>query len=306
MNSQRPYHVQQLKPTESRSGSMEQWETDVTKKLVTPFMCRAFIATLPIFQKLIAPDSMFCVTDREKYLFYTPGKLVDAKVIVGAILKDGDGILECMKSGEMVSVTVPKEVFGVSFEAITYPLKDPSGNVVGSLGIGASLENKHALQKVAQTISQAIEDITVTTEEVAGTAYNLAEGMNVLQTGGSTVLQELKQTDDILKFVSDVAGNSNLLGLNAAIEAARAGEQGRGFAVVAEEIRKMAVNSSQSVKDIKRILNNIQTEISKMITTINSTVELSERQAAATEEVATSMQQLTVSAHNIDKVAASI
>lgn len=285
---------------------MEQSVATDANRQEEDFICKAFIATLPILQKLIAREHMFCITDREKYLFYTAGELVDAKVVVGTVLKEDDGILECMRSGQMVSVTVPKEVFGVSFNAITYPLKDKTGTVVGSLGIGMSLENKHALQAATQTISQAVENITATTEKVADTANSLAGGLNDLQKGGAIVLQELNKTDEILKFVSDVSANSNLLGLNAAIEAARAGEQGRGFAVVAGEIRKMAVNSSQSVTDIKVILDNIQTEINNMTDTINETVGLSEQQVAATEEVATSMQQLMLSSHNIDKIAAAI
>lgn len=72
------------------------------------------------------------------------------------------------------------------------------------------------------------------------------------------MLSKKSRKQKILRFVSEVAANSNLLGLNAAIEAARAGEHGRGFAVVAEEIRKMADNSASSVKEIREILRNIQ------------------------------------------------
>jgi methyl-accepting chemotaxis protein len=60
------------------------------------------------------------------------------------------------------------------------------------------------------------------------------------------------------------------------------------------------------VGDIRVILNTIQSEINKMINTLNETVELSERQAAATEEVATSMQQLTASSRSIEKIASSL
>lgn len=116
-------------------------------------------------------------------------------------------------------------------------------------------------------------------------------------------MQEIKKTDEILHFIREVAANSNLLGLNAAIEAARAGEQGRGFAVVAEEIRKMAVNSTQAVTDIKSILSVIQQENESMVADIIKTAELGERQAAATEEVSASMEQFAASATNIERIA---
>ena len=62
---------------------------------------------------------------------------------------------------------------------------------------------------------------------------------------------------DLTKAISGIADQTNLLALNAAIEAARAGENGRGFAVVAEEVRKLAEQSSITVKEIEQLVGQV-------------------------------------------------
>ena len=63
--------------------------------------------------------------------------------------------------------------------------------------------------------------------------------------------------------VADIAGQTNLLALNAAIEAARAGEAGRGFAVVADEVRKLSAMSGETGKLISTRVEAINSAIQR-------------------------------------------
>ncbi len=166
-----------------------------------------------------------------------------------------------------------------------------------------SLEYQDILFQAAQSISAASEEISATSQELAGNAVRLAEELENIRVKCEDVLQQIKKTDDILDFINSIAVNSNLLGLNAAIEAARAGEHGRGFAVVADEIRKMAINSSNSIKDINGIIGDISKQFMELIKRVGEVTALGENQAAASEQISSSMSELTNSTENIMNVA---
>lgn len=120
-------------------------------------------------------------------------------------------------------------------------------------------------------LSKSLADTSVNTSQVvyhgSEKINQMGKQMNIINsavTDALTTVEELnKSMDEVNSFLSaitQISDQTNLLALNANIEAARAGEAGVGFAVVANEIKKLADQCLNTVKQIDKIIHDIQSK----------------------------------------------
>jgi methyl-accepting chemotaxis protein len=143
---------------------------------------------------------------------------------------------------------------------------------------------------IVEEIAATMQEVSATADEMAklssqtaqaalegkssiDSAVNQMSAVNTGSTQAQIAAEKLKsssaQIGEIVSLISTIAGQTNLLALNAAIEAARAGEAGRGFAVVADEVRKLAEQSETAAHQIKNLVDQNHGSIDNVVGAID-------------------------------------
>jgi methyl-accepting chemotaxis protein len=163
-----------------------------------------------------------------------------------------------------------------------------------------NLENAGRQQDHAIKIKDDIDAINFSGKLLAEKTSNLKQRavslINTAETGKELMddsvrsIQGLsayvKNIEDMIGMINDIADKINLLALNAAIEAARAGDAGRGFAVVADEINKLADQTSSHANEIRTNISEHSSRIGAQLNFMNRSLLSFNEMKGSIEEIA--------------------
>lgn len=160
--------------------------------------------------------------------------------------------------------------------------------------------------QTAEDVEIGSEKVRQVSEQMAAIRQSVEESAHFIETLHSLSAKVTQMT----AAISAIAGQTNILSLNAGIEAVRAGEQGRGFAVVAGEVRKLAEQSKLTAGDIEETLSQMTSLIVKaaevMTTRVTADVEkgarITEEARAAFDNIQKSTRLIVTQIHEVSAI----
>lgn len=175
-----------------------------------------------------------------------------------------------------------------------------SGVATGTQALGATVEEMNAsidgltnsINSIAENTSNADTLAKATQHEAEAGAKAVAKSIEAME----LINRSSEDIGEIVKVISEIANQTNMLAFNAAIEAARAGEHGLGFSVVADEVRKLAERSSQATKEISKLIN-------ESVKRVTAGSEISRQASDAFDKIVSGVSRTTLAISDIAKSA---
>lgn len=140
-----------------------------------------------------------------------------------------------------------------------------------------------------EAAQDAIEEMSAIDDETAETVseINALEG-------------DLDEIGDIVRVITNIVEQTNMLALNASIEAAHADKDGDGFAVVADEIKGLAEETKAAAADIEDRIDRIQSQAGDTVETIESTSERISEGVETVEETVDALETIVEYTEEVD------
>lgn len=167
-------------------------------------------------------------------------------------------------------------------------------------------ESSDEVQRLSQQSGQSAQEgskvVSSIVDDIRGIATTIEEASRNVDLLG----QKSDRVSEIVTLIKDIAGQTNLLALNAAIEAARAGEQGRGFAVVADEVRKLAERTNQATEEISKMMAEMQSSKTSTLDSIQDAVTKVHHGVEQASKVGTTIENIAQQTSGVEAAITAI
>lgn len=214
-----------------------------------------------------------------------------------------------------VNVAVDEIANGATSQADETQKVNSQINDMGD-AITKTSQNVDSLTQSTEQMKEHNEQLDTTIQELMAISDRNKESLAAVYNQTNETNQSVMHIGNAVDMITDIAGQTNLLSLNASIEAARAGEYGKGFAVVADQIRQLADQSANTAKEIGEIvaelIENSNTSVETMgvvrqemtgqYEKLNTTKDIFEQLNEEVNNVVTAIESISTEVESLDKL----
>lgn len=214
-----------------------------------------------------------------------------------------------------VNVAVDEIANGATSQADETQKVNSQINDMGD-AITKTSQNVDSLTQSTEQMKEHNEQLDTTIQELMEISDRNKESLAAVYNQTNETNQSVMHIGNAVDMITDIAGQTNLLSLNASIEAARAGEYGKDFAVVADQIRQLADQSANTAKEIGEIvaelIENSNTSVETMgvvrqemtgqYEKLNTTKDIFEQLNEEVNNVVTAIESISTEVESLDKL----
>lgn len=214
-----------------------------------------------------------------------------------------------------VNVAVDEIANGATSQADETQKVNSQINDMGD-AITKTSQNVDSLTQSTEQMKEHNEQLDTTIQELMAISDRNKESLAAVYNQTNETNQSVMHIGNAVDMITDIAGQTNLLSLNASIEAARAGEYGKGFAVVADQIRQLADQSANTAKEIGEIvaelIENSNTSVETMgvvrqemtgqYEKLNTTKDIFEQLNEEVNNVVIAIESISTEVESLDKL----
>ncbi len=158
-----------------------------------------------------------------------------------------------------------------------------------------------SIESLSKDVAENAKDAQTANDTVCEVGRYIEESnqqMELLIHAMSDISRSSGEIEKIVRTIEDIAGQTNLLSLNASIEAARAGMAGKGFAVVADEIRELAAKSAEAVNQTAGLIDSSRKAVENGMEIADNTAKSLVAVVHGSEEILSSVSKISSASQN--------